>query len=214
MGVYIGASKMTTEEYEKQLIDKYTPELDALHKESIEDAKQLLTENGFSILQWQTGEPELNKKIIAVSDGEYVLLTREKSLVLPGRCVYINQNTGKIYHKDFYITEWAYLSKKEQRRTIMTREHFFEIMNDEDLFDMCDYNKDTIFEGILIMKKYLPDTNCISFVSGDIIYGVKIDDLYKVITKEDTEALRKLGWAVDDGEYDNLMDNNYVCYFT
>lgn len=79
----------------------------------IREAKYLLENSGYTVLEWQTGEPALNKTIIAVSDG-YILLKREKSLTLAGRNIYISLR-GVIYPKDFHPNKWAYLPEGEQK---------------------------------------------------------------------------------------------------
>lgn len=79
----------------------------------------------------------------------------------------------------------------------MTEEEFVQIMESE---QPDSDSKSDIFDGLVIMRKYLPNAN-IAAAEHDEVYGPDIDDLVKAgITEEDAKALRSLNWMIDDDE--------------
>ncbi len=89
----------------------------------------------------------------------------------------------------------------------MTKEKFIEIFDTQEYetgyFEDGIYTvKDNCFEGLKIIKKYLPNDRVISGANHDIIYSADIDDLIGAnITEEDVILLRKNGFMVEDESY-------------
>ncbi len=78
----------------------------------------------------------------------------------------------------------------------MDRERF------DRIFDNDDYKpypqKDRIFAGLEIIKKYLPDED-IGAAEHDIVYAADCDELIKAgITEEDAIMLEVLGWHIEE----------------
>ena len=66
-------------------------------------------------------------------------------------------------------------------------------------------NKCSVFEGLKIITKYLPDEG-VSFVKDDEIYSIKINDIInKGLTKKDAIELRNLCWSISE-----LGDEEYL----
>lgn len=81
----------------------------------------------------------------------------------------------------------------------MEHEKFIEIMeSDESWKNRID---DGVIQGILLMRKYFPDTH-IDGADHDVIFSsVEGYQLAAVITEEDAKLLARMGWH-DSSEYD------------
>ena len=80
----------------------------------------------------------------------------------------------------------------------MNREKLEEIFSEAGYYDL---KGDNVFEGFLIINKYIDhkNKNVIRGVGHDIIYSVDIDEILELgLTKEDAEALAKLNWMLED----------------
>ncbi len=77
----------------------------------------------------------------------------------------------------------------------ITREKFEEIMD----FTELEFDGDNAFDGLVLIKKYMPTDDVICGADHDIIYSVDIDQLIKAgITEEDVIKLAKLNWMIRD----------------
>lgn len=79
----------------------------------------------------------------------------------------------------------------------MDYEKFEEIMEED--IPYKEGIDDGVIQGILLMRKYVPDTR-IEGADHDVIYSIDIDDLIDAgITEDDVLTLNKMGWHVEDG---------------
>ncbi|MFC1644498.1 hypothetical protein ACFL08_00550 [Patescibacteria group bacterium] len=84
----------------------------------------------------------------------------------------------------------------------MNLKKFEEIMSKNRRF----YSGDGYFEGLVIIKRYLPDSQSLSAVSDGHAHSVDGDDLVEVgISEDDTKKLASLGWQFDE-------DVGNLCY--
>lgn len=61
---------------------------------------------------------------------------------------------------------------------------------------------DSIFEGLKILRKYMPNKTLIQGADHDVIYSVSVSDMVEAgITVADAKYLRLLNWVVCEGEY-------------
>ena len=78
----------------------------------------------------------------------------------------------------------------------MNRERFEEIMDGDS--KLGDYDDNTAFLGIQIIRKYLPKSG-IEGAQHDIIYSVDCDKLIKAgLTEEDAIELCNLNWMISE----------------
>lgn len=64
-------------------------------------------------------------------------------------------------------------------------------------------SRDCIFEGLTVIKELI-DVNkaCITKMTDEAVYSVKLDDIKKNATPSDIRRLKGLGWVVND---DNVL---------
>jgi len=86
---------------------------------------------------------------------------------------------------------------------LMDRRRFEEIMDNGDAFP--ENYVDNAFEGLQLIKKYLPEVTLITGASHEIIYSVTVNELLKAdITEEDVFKLRDMNW---------MIENDYLACF-
>ena len=79
----------------------------------------------------------------------------------------------------------------------MTKEEFIAMFDDEG--SPTGWEGDNAYQGLEIIRKYIPKKTVICGADHDIIYSVDVDDLIEAgITKEDAEKLRNLNWMVEE----------------
>ncbi len=89
----------------------------------------------------------------------------------------------------------GFILKKEKE---MTEERLIEILKADYSYDRDD-RRDRVFEGLKIVKKYLPDKDAVEAAEHDEIFSAPLSSLAEAgITEEDAKLLRSLGWRVDD----------------
>lgn len=93
---------------------------------------------------------------------------------------------------------------------MITEERFREIMTNDEYRDdggeifKPEWTGDNAIQGLWIIGKYFDPmkSSIIKGANHDIIYSVNVDDIVeKGITEEDTIALRKLNWMIEDDSY-------------
>jgi hypothetical protein len=81
----------------------------------------------------------------------------------------------------------------------MTEEEFVAILAPEEDY-VHSGSKSPIFDGLVIMRKYLPNAD-IEWAGHEEVAGPDIKDLVKAgITEADILALRSHGWSIDEDE--------------
>lgn len=61
---------------------------------------------------------------------------------------------------------------------------------------------DTVFEGLKILHRYMPNKTLIQGADHDVIYSVSVSDMVEAgVTEADAKYLRLLNWVVCEGEY-------------
>lgn len=90
--------------------DNYKKRVDS----RIAEAKSLLENSGYSVLQWQTGEPKQNRPIIAVFwDGTKRLLEYKKEDFRNFVNEFLEDSNKDHYHLD-NVKRWAYLPEEQK----------------------------------------------------------------------------------------------------
>lgn len=79
----------------------------------------------------------------------------------------------------------------------MDYDSFTKIMESDEIQQRIT-NSCTIFEGLKIIRKYLPEKG-IEGAEHDEVYSVSVDKLVSAgITEKDAKKLRALDWMIDD----------------
>lgn len=77
----------------------------------------------------------------------------------------------------------------------MSEERFTEILEKDYPF----YEGDGIWGGLQIIKKYLPESDCIQGAEHDMIFACDVDEICGLITEEDAVKLGEFMWSAEDG---------------